>query len=125
MFNKRYAAPGSAPATLATLTTPHEAAQPAMRLIEYDGTSLVEKAVPTIADLPTFTDDGRIRWLDIEGLGDAEIFQALGEKYGLHPLALEDALHTGQRPKMEPYEKHLFIVAQMVYRDTELQMCGE
>jgi magnesium transporter len=125
MFNKRYAPPGSAPATLATLTTPKEAAKPSMRLIEYDGTSLVEKTVPSIAELPAFAEDGRIRWLDIEGLGDAALFQALGEKYGLHPLALEDAIHTGQRPKMEPYENHLFIVAQMVYRDTELQMWGE
>ena len=125
MFNRRYAKPGSAPATLATLSTPHAAAKPTMRLIEYDGTAVVEKAIPTVAELPAFTDDGRIRWLDIEGLGDASIFQALGEKYELHPLALEDALHTGQRPKLEPYEKHLFIVAQMVYRDTELQMVGE
>ncbi len=125
MFHKRYATPGSAPATLATLSTPSEAAKPTMRLIEYDGTAVVEKAIPSVAELPSFADDGRIRWLDIEGLGDASIFQALGEKYDLHPLALEDALHTGQRPKLEPYEKHLFIVAQMVYRDTELQMCGE
>ena len=125
MFNKRYAAPGSAPATLATLSTPKEAPKPTMRLIEYDGTTLVEKRIEAVTDLPAFTEDGRIRWLDIEGLGDAAIFQALGEKYGLHPLALEDALHTGQRPKIEPYELHLFIVAQMVYRDTELQVCGE
>ena len=125
MFNKRYAAPGSAPATLATLTTPHEAPKPVMRLIEYGLDGVVEKAIASAAELPAFADDGRIRWLDIEGLGDASIFQALGEKYGLHPLALEDALHTGQRPKREPYEQHLFVVAQMVYRDTELQMCGE
>ena len=125
MFHKRYASPGSAPATLATLRTPSEAARPTMRLTEYDTAGLLEKEILTVADLPSFEDDGRIRWLDIEGLGDASIFQALGEKYGLHPLALEDALHTGQRPKIEPYEKHLFIVAQMVYRDAELQLCGE
>ena len=125
MFNRRYATPGSAPATLATLSIPSEASKPTMRLIEYDGTAVVEKAIPTVAELPAFADDGRIRWLDIEGLGDASIFQALGEKYDLHPLALEDALHTGQRPKLEPYEKHLFIVAQMVYRDPELRLCGE
>ena len=125
MFNKHYAAPGSAPATLDNLTTPHEVGKAAMRLIEYDVAGIVEKTIPSVAELPAFADDGHVRWLDIEGLGDVALFQALGEKYGLHPLALEDALHTGQRPKLEPYEQHLFIVAQMVYRDTELQMCGE
>ena len=125
MFKKHYAAPGSAPATLATLESPSEAAKPTIRLIEYDTAGVVEKTLASAADLPPFTDDGKIRWLDIEGLGDVSLFQALGEKYGLHPLALEDALHVGQRPKMEPYENHLFVVAQMVYRDQELQMVGE
>ena len=125
MFKTHYAIPGTAPATLATLVVPCEAEKPVIKLIEYDHDSVVEKDIASAADLPAFTDDGKVRWLDIEGLGDAELFKALGEKYGLHPLALEDALHTGQRPKMEPYENHLFIIAQMVYRDGDSQMCGE
>ena len=43
------------------------------------------------------------------------ILKALGEKYGLHPLALEDVVNIGQRPKVEPYDQHLFIIADMVY----------
>jgi len=125
MFNKRYSVPGAAPATLATLTTPSEAPKPTVRLVEYDTTGIVEKTIASPADLPPFADDGKIRWLDIEGLGDVSLFQALGEKYGLHPLALEDALHVGQRPKLEPYDNHLFVVAQMVYRNPENEMCGE
>jgi len=125
MFKKHYAAPGSAPATLATLKSPHQAEKPTIRLMEYEPAGVVEKQIASAADLPPFTDDGKIRWLDIEGLGDTALFQALGEKYALHPLALEDALHVGQRPKMEPYENHLFVVAQMVYRDQKLRMCGE
>jgi len=33
--------------------------------------------------------------------------------FGLHPLALEDVLNTGQRPKMELYEEQLFLVMGM------------
>lgn len=125
MFNKRYSAPGAAPATLATLTSPSEAPKPTVRLVEYDTSGFVEKTIANPAELPPFADDGKVRWLDIEGLGDVALFQALGEKYGLHPLALEDALHVGQRPKLEPYDNHLFVVAQMVYRNPENEMCGE
>ena len=125
MFKKHYAAPGSAPATLATLKSPSAAEKPTIRLIEYDPAGVVEKVIASAAELPPFTDDGKIRWLDIEGLGDVSLFQALGEKYGLHPLALEDALNVGQRPKLEPYDNHLFVVAQMVYRDQENEMVGE
>jgi len=33
----------------------------------------------------------------------------LGEELGLHALALEDAISTHQRPKLEEYEGHVFI----------------
>ncbi len=125
MFKTRYAIPGSAPATLATLTAPADAPPPKIRLMEYDGASVVEKEITNVADLPPADDDGRVRWLDIEGLGDTALFKSLGEKYGLHPLALEDVLRTGQRPKLEPYDDYLFVIAQMVYQDEERVMCGE
>ena len=35
----------------------------------------------------------------------------LGEEFGLHTLALEDALSSHQRPKIERYEGYFFIVA--------------
>ena len=39
----------------------------------------------------------------MEGFGQPEIIRALAEKYQLHPLAVEDVLHTVQRPKAEDY----------------------
>jgi magnesium transporter len=36
----------------------------------------------------------------------------LGERFGFHPLALEDCLHEDQRPKAEEYGDHLFLVTQ-------------
>ncbi len=35
---------------------------------------------------------------------------AMSEEFGLHPLAIEDALSGRQRPKLEQYDSHLFIV---------------
>src|SRR5690606_10338242 len=32
--------------------------------------------------------------------------------FHLHPLALEDAIHAGQRAKLEDYDSHLFLVLQ-------------
>ncbi len=49
-------------------------------------------------------------WLDMEG-DDAKQIAKLGEELGLHQLALEDALTTHQRPKLEEYASHLFISA--------------
>jgi magnesium transporter len=34
----------------------------------------------------------------------------IAEEFDLHPLAVEDAVHTRQRPKVEVYEGHVFVV---------------
>jgi magnesium transporter len=39
-----------------------------------------------------------------------EALTALGAHYGLHPLAVEDAVYAHQRPKLERYDQSLFMV---------------
>jgi magnesium transporter len=53
-------------------------------------------------------------WIDVAEVFDAQILSEIGEEFGLHELALEDAANAGQRPKVEQYEDHLFIVALML-----------
>lgn len=65
-------------------------------------------------------DWSQVRWINIDGLTRMEIIRAFAEKYQLHPLAVEDVLHTVQRPKVEDYPaegdqlSRLFIVARMI-----------
>jgi len=49
-------------------------------------------------------------WIELDG-SDHKLLSQLGEELGLHELALEDALTTHQRPKLEEYTSHLFISA--------------
>jgi magnesium transporter len=58
-----------------------------------------------------------VRWINVDGLTDMGAIHALATKYDLHPLAVEDLLHTSQRPKIEAYggeetemQARLFIV---------------
>ncbi|HEX2179055.1 MAG TPA: magnesium transporter CorA family protein [Actinomycetota bacterium] len=46
-------------------------------------------------------------WLDVVHAtpGELGLFQA---EFGLHPLAIEDAVHSHQRPKVDRYRHHLF-----------------
>jgi magnesium transporter len=71
------------------------------------------------------------RWVDVDDLSkisdlveagtlvwahcDVHVFDrsdlaTIQEELGLHPLAVEDAVNTRQRPKLEAYENHLFAV---------------
>jgi magnesium transporter len=126
MFRSRYPTPGSSPSVLLPVPAECDPQKPVIKLIEYDPTTVTERTIEHLADLPDPNlDDGKVRWIDVDGLGDIEVLKALGEKYGLHPLALEDVLNMGQRPKVESYDHHLFIVMDMVYYDDERRMCGE
>jgi magnesium transporter len=48
-------------------------------------------------------------WLDISNPASEE-FRLVAEELQLHPLAVEDAQHGHQRPKIDQYETHYFIV---------------
>jgi magnesium transporter len=54
-------------------------------------------------------DKGCLVWLDVvdPGQGDLAMLQ---EEFDLHPLAVEDAIHAHQRPKIEPYGSYWFVV---------------
>jgi magnesium transporter len=48
-------------------------------------------------------------WVDVEHENDGEL-AILAKEFSLHPLAMEDATKHGQRPKLEVYPTHAFIV---------------
>ena len=110
MYKTRYPIPGEPPGSL----KPREEAvkHPAIiTLIEFDREHLEERSIANKEELLPHLDNQRISWINIDGLGDIDVLRTLGTQFKLHPLALEDVLATGQRPKMEQYDEYLFIVA--------------
>mgnify|MGYP001365096137 CR=1 FL=1 len=65
---------------------------------------------------------GTLLWIDLQGTADTALIQNLGRVYGLHPLAVEDALHLQQRAKVESYPNHIFLVARMVHYDGRVSL---
>ncbi len=59
--------------------------------------------------LPELPQDATVVWIDLTAPSLAEL-EEVGRLYGLHHLAIEDCLHTEQRPKLDPYENHVFMV---------------
>jgi magnesium transporter len=52
--------------------------------------------------------DNKFFWLDLTN-PSAEEVKRLGDLFDLHPLALEDTLHYGQRPKLDDFDDYVFI----------------
>jgi magnesium transporter len=57
---------------------------------------------------------GEVIWINVEGLADSQLIERLGELFELHPLSLEDVVHSHHRAKTEDYDHYLFVVARMV-----------
>ncbi|MBV9285830.1 MAG: hypothetical protein JO176_14510, partial [Acidimicrobiia bacterium] len=52
---------------------------------------------------------GDFLWLDLEGVDD-EASQLLRDDFDFHPLAVEDAEHFRQRPKIDDFENFTYFV---------------
>lgn len=124
MQRLRYHRPGTAPATL--VAPPEQAGhKPVIKLIEYDAHSLEELEVEKVEEVFKCLENHKVSWIDIRGLGDVEVFRQLGQHFHFHPLALEDVLSPGQRPKVDEYEGQLFILLQMAYEGKEDELIFE
>jgi magnesium transporter len=62
-----------------------------------------------------------VTWINVDGVHDTDLIVKIGEDFDLHPLVLEDIVHTGQRPKMEEYDEYLFLVVKMLRFDPALE----
>ncbi|MES1192858.1 MAG: CorA family divalent cation transporter, partial [Solirubrobacterales bacterium] len=59
--------------------------------------------------IPALLEKGEFFWLKLEGCSDAQLAD-LGERFGLHPLAIEDTQEFGQRPKLDDYGNTALLV---------------
>ena len=78
-----------------------------------DGRKLADIAVDEISDYLAVPDC--FVWVALRGPGDDEL-AAMQDEFGLHELAVEDARHGHQRPKIEEYGDSLFVVLHPVER---------
>ena len=70
------------------------------------------------------TDRSEFVWIGLFEPTEPELRQ-LQESYGLHPLAVEDALAAQQLPKVDIYDDQLFVVARTAYLADDLIAYGE
>ena len=85
---------------------------------ESDGTSASEDLARAVAVESGFV------WVGLHEPTDEE-FAEVRDAFDLHPLAVEDAIHAHQRPKVETYDDSLFVVlktASYVDRDEVVEV---
>lgn len=66
--------------------------------------------------LETFSRGEGMVWVDVEAREANAALQLLTERFGFHPLAVEDALSPYERPALQRYDGVLFLVAHAVHQ---------
>jgi magnesium transporter len=114
-FSKK---PGLAPGTLVHVGE-KKLEKVRIRMIDYDEANLEEREMETVDECVPYKDKPTVTWINIDGLHEVDVIEKIGNNFGLHPLVLEDIVHTGQRPKMEDFENYIFITTKMLSYDEE------
>jgi len=110
---KRYHPPGTQPGTLAAHAEAGDTPVRATAFL-YDAGGCEERTVSP-AEIPSLSPpEGGVLWLDVSGLSDPSAVRAIGDRFGIHPLALEDVLNVPQRSKVEWYGDCLLVVLREV-----------
>lgn len=94
--------------------------KPAIHALAYGPARAEESQPAAVAALGAVVADHAVTWINVEGLGDEKTLLELGKQFHLHPLALEDVVNLHQRPKMEKYGEHAFLVLQAPHLEERL-----
>jgi magnesium transporter len=88
-------------------------------VIDYTGDELEERTLSDAEAVLPYRDSPTTTWINVSGVHDEAAIRTIGDHFGLHPLIQEDIVHTGQRPKLETYDDHVYVVSKMLYHDEE------
>jgi len=87
----------------------------AIHIVPEGGPEGVRRETPTTPETcAAFAKMPGLTWINVDGLHDPDCIVRLGEVFHLHPLVLEDIVHTGQRPKLDELDDALFVVLKML-----------
>ncbi len=109
---KRFHPPGTAPGTLSLPEKPG-GARSGLSLVAYGAGGVRERQIAAVSEVPAAAAPGEKLWLRIVG-HSAEALGALADRFGVHPLVLEDVVNLGQRPKVEEFDTYLFVVVDVL-----------
>lgn len=108
LFPKQSPQAGSSPGVI---VADPKAAAPEVTLMGFGPEACTEPIPADPAAARAMVGRYPVVWINVEGLGDAEVIRSLGECFEIHRLALEDVINVNQRPKFEEYgDKDLVIL---------------
>jgi magnesium transporter len=88
-------------------------------VLDYDESQIQETEVKDVEECFPFKETSTVTWINMDGIHKVENIEKIGNHFGVHSLVQEDIVHTEQRPKVEEFEDHIYIVLKMIAYDEE------
>jgi len=108
---------GQVPGELLFLGT-KKVAKPTLTFMQYTQQTSSQMTLQSVSEIGPISPQ-TIAWLNVSGLHDTELIQAIGDRFGIHSLHLEDLLNVNQRPKIEEFDDYIFITCKHLYFSRE------
>ncbi|MBS7563137.1 magnesium/cobalt transporter CorA [Mucilaginibacter sp. Bleaf8] len=117
-LNRRLPNVGERPGTI---NVPEGALKPHIHMFSYNAKEVVASKGETIKTVFEQMDACRdhFHWIKINGLGDAKLIEAIGQRMGINDLVLEDIMNVHQRPKFDEYDDYLFVTGRLINLNDE------
>lgn len=91
-------------------------------VFDYNQNEFTERQDTPLEECLQYLDaSGTITWINIFGINDVKTIELIGQRFGLHPLLLEDIMSSGQRSKLDDYKDTLYVVVKMLTYNKEKQ----
>ncbi len=116
--------PGTSPGSIQLY---EDALKPQITVYSYNSEKFYSQKINSLDELETQIDTYKdhYSWIEIKGIGDANLLTFLEKKFNINKLVIEDIADCRQRPKLDEYEDYLFAVSRMLYVDKQLEIENE
>ena len=91
-------------------------------LIEYNETTFIEKDFYDLSDCIDHIDPALVRWINVDGIHNVDLIEAIGKKFNIHPLTLEDIVNPNQRAKFEEYDSYVVAILKMITLEQDVML---
>lgn len=99
---------------------------PYMLVYSYDATAVTVRRYDVLGAGDPVLAAGKVNWVRVVGVHDEAFVRAVGNRFSLHPLLVEDVLSTGHRPVLEEYDTGLFVLLrQLGYDESAKRVLAE
>lgn len=107
-IKKRMEKKGAPPGTLVHIGN-KSSEKAIITVTRYDAASCVTEDKASVPDCRPAA-DGKITWVNVAGVEQADVIRQIGALYNIHELTLEDVMNTDQMPKLDNHVNYVYVV---------------